>query len=113
MCLFDLLRVACMVVGAWTRVCGHARANPPTHPPTQSTTHNPPKTKQIFRSLGCADEASCRALTRSHDQDRGEEPPHLILLVRVVGDQSRRGFVCWLCGFVIAWYVYTRSCSFR
>ncbi len=37
---------------------------------------------EIFRALGCADEASCRALTRSHDQGRGEEPPHLILLVR-------------------------------
>lgn len=45
-------------------------------------THGYNPTNQMYRSLGCSDEGSCRALTRSHDQDQGEEPPHLILLVR-------------------------------
>jgi signal recognition particle GTPase len=35
--------------------------------------------REIFKALGCHDEASCRALSRSQRQDR-EEPPHLILL---------------------------------
>ena len=34
---------------------------------------------EIFRALGCHDETSCRALTRSHDKAT-DEPPHLILL---------------------------------
>lgn len=50
--------------------------------------HTPiyPPANQMYRSLGCSDEGSCRALTRSHDQDQGEEPPHLILLVRDRGE---------------------------